>query len=339
MRSFLKNLIFLFVLTAVYSVSASSFDEISKSFIVFQASSGKTYLAAAVKMNGKPYVLTSQSLFFNPIPKFRLKSFSGKNIKYSTCEAAGEGDFLRIKLEEGSPVTALPLAANAGGNKEVYSMQPDTGIVHAAKAGGGNLARNGFPCVAGAPVINDKGQFVGVASRTDDGLGKRIVMKFAAIKKGEKWLSVKTGVIAKQAYSLEKMRNFTKALGDTRDNNGKNEFIEINENTHSKLMGWAKEQNKQAFDSLLAKKNTGKKAKSSNAMREHQARCFHYASIKRLAAFYNSNAQMAKKGRWSSRYLKGKAKALFNENNSSAKELKGAMKSLVEMYPSIKAKL
>lgn len=337
LKSALKSLWINLFLFAVIPLSAATFDELVKNFVVLQASNGKQYLTAAVQLDGGTYVVTSQSLFFNPIPKFRLKSFSGKNLKYSGMEVSKLGDVTRIKLEDSKDVTGFPYAAKASGGKKVYCMNPETGIVKAANAGGGNLNNNKFKCIAGAPVLDSKGQFVGVVSRTDDGFGKNIEMKVFPLQQEEKWQDIKTISLAKQVYAITQLREFTKALDFTRDKNKRKGFMVIDTDTHPKLMGWTKEQNQKAFDNITAKK-LGKKAQG-NALREHASRCFHYASIKRLCAFYSSNAQQAKKGRWCSAYLKNQAKKVYDINASSSRALKNTMKSMMEMYPSIKAKL
>ena len=314
----------------------SSFEDASKGFVIIESSTGGKYLAVAVKMTDGEYIITSQSVFLYGIPKFRLKTFTGKSLKQTGFEVDRKSDMVRIKYEKSPDITPLEPAPNASGKKDVFSMDSATGIVYMSNARGGNLVNKGFNCSAGAPVINQNSQFVGVASRTDDGFGRRIEMKVAPISETPKWSSIKPFSFTKQVYSLHKLIEFTKALNYTRDHCGKKRLIEINEKTHPKLMGWAKNQNQQAWNIMLSRKT---KASLGKAMREHQARCFHYSSLKRLSAYYSSNAQLAKKGRWRSLYLKGRAKSIYENNNASAKELKASMKSMVSIHPSIKAKM
>lgn len=336
--AFVKRCICLAVIISSFNtLSAASFDDLSKSFVVLSGG-GKQYLCVAVKMDDATYALTSQSLFMNPIPKFRLKAFSsGKSIKPTGFDISKLGDFARIKLGVAADSGLVPLEKGGGGGNKVYAMNPDTGIIFNSNAGGGNLSGKDFKCVAGAPVISKDGKFVGVASRTDDGFGKKNEEYKVATLADEKWQEEKPGLLAKQVYSISKWGNFTNALEKTRDNFSKNTLIEINENTHPKLIGWYKDQNKFSFARMLAKKIKGK-GSMGKAMREHEDRCFQYTNLKRLASFYSSNAQMAKKAKWKSTYLRNKGKKLYEENIAHYKDLRKRMKSMVDMYPSIKAK-
>ena len=335
-KSKIFNFIFYLVSLGAASAAAASFEEFSKGLVIIQSSSGKEYLAAAVKLDKGTYAVTSQSLFLNPVPKFRLKTFSGEALENSDFDIDPKDDLVRIKIEDSPDLQPLEPAYSDAGNKNVYSLDSDTGIVYQSGAGGGSLVKKDFSCSYGAPVINDKGQFVGVASRTDDGLGNKEEIKPVSLGKDIKWQAEKPFLLAKEVYSLQQLVEFTKALDFVRDNNGKNEFIPIDSNTHPKLLSWLKDQNVQAFNNSVAKKT--EKGSMGKAMREHQARCFQYSGMKRLVAFYSSNATMAKSGNWSSLYLKERAKSLYTENDKSADKMKAAMKSMVDKYPSVKAK-
>lgn len=319
----------------VFSAIGATFEDLSKSFVVLQSSKGDEYLCAAVKMNGATYVVTSQSLFLNPIPKFRLLAFNGKPINDTDFEIDKVGDFVRIKIADSPDVKSLEIAANQSGRITAYSMDPDSGIVFQSDAKG-NLVKKDFPAVCGSPIINDKGEFVGVSSRTDDGLGKKLEIKLAPLSKDVSWSPEKSFLFAKQVYLISELLEFTQALDKVNENNVKDQFIMIDSDTHPKLLSWLKDQNKKAFDALTSKK-TGK-GSMGKAMREHQARCFQYSGMKRLTAFYSSNATQAQKGKWSSVYIKERAKSLYNNNKASANKMKSSMKSMVEMYPSVKAK-
>lgn len=332
-KSKILNLIFCLV---AISAAAETFEDFSKGLVIIQSSSGKEYLSAAVKMDKGTYAITSQSLFLNPLPKFRLKTFNGKALNNSDFEIDPKADLVRIKIEDSPDLQPLEAAYKDAGNKNVYSLDPDDGIVYMSAAGGGNLIKKDFSCSYGAPIINDKGQFVGVASRADDGLGKKEEIKLVPLGNDITWSAEKPFLFAKQVYSLQQLVEFTQALDYVRDNNGKNEFIDIDSNTHPKLISWLKDQNVQAFNAITSKKTD--KGSMGKAMREHQARCFLYSGMKRLVAFYSSNATMAKSGNWSSVYLKERAKSLYTENDKSADKMKAAMKSMVDQYPSVKAK-
>jgi len=311
-----------------------SFKDLAKSFIIMQTANEKQYLAVAVKMKDGIYAMTSQSAFMDNIPKFRLKTFSGKTLKYKIFEVSTVGDFIRIKLQENAPITPLKIAANAKGKKKVYSIKPDTGIIYSANAGSGNLLTKNFHCFPGAPVINEKGLLVGVASRTDNGLSNKIVIRTAIMKK-EKWKEVNARAFAQQVYSLTKLRTLTKSLDALKRINRRNGFLTITPTTHQKLIFLQKDQNQHLFDTRLSKPSGGSMGR---AVRQHNARCFHFSSIKKLASFYSSNARTAQKTKWQSTYLKNMGKQLYTKNITVTKQIKKQMTGLVQRYPSIKAK-
>lgn len=280
---------------------------------------------AAVKMQDGVYAVSSQSLFFNPIPRFRLKSFSGKTLKYSKIEASRLGDLIRIKIDDGQGISGLEFG-NSKGGKKVYSMNPETGIVMKGDAGK-SLNTDKFNCVAGAPIIDDKGQFVGVASRTDNGFSKGVQMKLFPLSKEEKWQEIKDITLSRQVYTITMLRQFTKDLDNTRKGS-RGKFAFVDEDTPSKLIPLYKEKNELAFECATT---TGKKKPDMGS--------FNFTVTRRLAAYYASNAQQAKKIRWVSAYLRNHAKKLYEVNNSSANKLEGEIKKMNKRNPSIKFKL
>ena len=333
-----KSMMMSCLLLALPAVSAmaASFEDLSKAFIVLESSSGKKYLCAAVKIDGASYVVTSQSLFLNPVPRFRLRSFiTGKFLKQTGFEVGKQEDLVRIPFEGSSGVVPLEFSGNAGSGGSVYSMNPKTGIVYYCNAGGGNLNNKNFTCAAGAPVINNKGEFVGVSSRTDNGLGKNITIGVAPCVKDEEWQGLKPGLFSKQVYSLNKLWVFTKALSFIKGKNVLNRYIEIDSDTHLKLLSWLQDQNKKSKENKLSR---SKNFRMGSGVQEHKDLGLYYTNLIRLTAFFNSNSILAKKTKWNSSYLKENARNVFDVNRQSARKCKDEMKALVKLHPSLKAK-
>lgn len=314
--------------------SYAPFDKVSNSFVIMEAKNGKKYLAAAVKIGEDGYVVTSQSIYMEGVTKFNLNTFHGKNLNQIDFEVNAEEDLVRIKLEKSPDITLLPLAKNTSENKTAYKIDPYDGIIYQETADNNNLLNKNFKCTTGSPIINSKGEFVGVASRTDDEFGA-MELKTASFKLGSKWISLKPLSFAKDVNLLQDIRDFTKAMDKTKTNHGQDQFIEINTMTHRKLMFWIQEQNLQAM-AIKFVKNDDSMAK---AIREHRSRCFYYSSLKRLSFFYASNAQRATKTEWTSNYLKQQAEFLAKKNNETTEQIKNEMKSIVEAHPATKTRL
>lgn len=330
----IKN-IFLLTLCFCSIVSfAGTFEDASKSLVIIEASNEKLYLAAAVQFDDGAYVVTSQSLFLDPIPKFSMKSFKDTKLKQIGFEFDPKSDLVRIKIEASPDISPLEIAPAQSGRKNVFSIDQDE-IVYMANATGDELGGRNFEVAAGNPIINHNNQFVGVASRTDDGFGKYKTYKIVPLLKDIKWGKALPFNFSKQVLSLDEMIVFHKAIDFLRDHNTQNTFISIDTNSHPKLMSWIKDQNDQAFKTLLSREST---SSMGVAVREHNYRCFYYTSLKRLTSFYVSNAQMAKKTRWKSLYLKNRSKIIHEKSLANANALKAEMQSIVEAHPSTKVK-
>ncbi|MBN1864451.1 MAG: hypothetical protein JW808_06085 [Victivallales bacterium] len=312
-------------------LGAVTFDDLSRDFIVLESLEGRGYLCARVRMAGGFFAVTSQSLFFDPVPVFRLKSFnSGEVLGQGSFEISLHGDFVRIKLEGNQSGTGMELGSEA---ETVYSMIGREGIVYKSEVTEGNLYSDSFRCTSGSPVVDIDGRFVGVASRTDDGMGE-IKLKAVVLEDDVEWLKAAPQSFTKQVYSLHESRVFYQALNHVYKRSGVNKFIEINTDSHRQLIPWLKEQNEQAFINLLAKPLT-----REPAVRDHTARCLHYMNLRRIANFFSSNAISARSGRWPSEYLRENAGKVFDLHDSGARRVQAELKRLIEKHPSIKEKL
>ncbi len=317
----------LMLTVSLTSLSAAPFAEVSRNFAVLESREGGEYLCAIVNMDGGVFAVASQSLFFDPVPVFRLKAFNtGEVLRQASFEFALQGDFVRVKLDESQVDAGMGLGENP---QMVYSITENDGIVYRSEAKGGNLYKDSFRCAPGSPVLDSDGRFVGVASRTDDGIGE-IELAAAVLGSDVKWQAASPQSFAKQAFLLRELRDLYKALSHAHRHSGINRFIEIDANSHRQLLPWLKDQNVKALANSLAKPTR------EDAMREHRARCLHYTNLRRLAVFFSSSAISVRQGRWPSEYLKENAQKVFDLHDKATQKIQAELKVMLERHPSVK---
>lgn len=350
------------------------FAELSKSLVIFKDSQGRHALGAAVKIGEEGFIVTSQSLFMGNLKSFSLQTFSGKKLKRTGFGINRENDFIRIKVEEEPELIYLsaklvnppPKKTDNKSKKKkskkkskkssvvsrFYTIGLYDGMIYQRKPDKGTLNSKGSGVPLGAPMFNSKKQFIGIASKKDDGFSGA-AYKVVSIKADSNWSESQSGLFIKQVRLLQELRDFTKALHYTKDNFRRDGFMDIDTTTHRKLMIWITDQNKQAMAMKLvrigkrierekAKKNGQDPPKNktmADAMRQHKSRCIYYSHLKRLRGFHDSNVQRAKKTKWQSLYLKSQAEVLAKINQTSSDSIEDEMKQLVADHPATKTRL
>lgn len=307
-------------------------NDVSKGLVILETRNGKSYLAATVKIKQDVFVVTSQSLFLERIKDFKLKTFSGEILKPTDCEINKEIDLLRFKIEKSQGLKPLELTGDPSESKIAFHINPYNAIVYPIFADP-NCFIKGI-CTSGSPVINSRGDMVGVASRVETNFSEN-QFSIAMYNTAGKWESVDLDSFSPQVFLLQAFKDFYQALESTRQQYGKNQFIEINTGTHRKLNSLFTDINNKAMEVKFTRNNSS----MARAVKEHENRCFYYTSLKRLSFFYFSNARQCLKVEWPSAYLKQQAEFLAKQNQATEEALKQQMKKMVKEHPATKHKL
>lgn len=332
----LKNLnlkiiiaIYLTIFHCINILHSATFEELSKSFVILNSSTGEEYLCAVIKANNELYAISSQSIFFNKISKIKLRAFSsGKVLKYQAFQISKNDDLVRFKLKPTKSIIPLPIAEQES-NGEIYSMNPLSGIIFKYKLKGTRINIQNSPITSGSPIINTNGEFLGVVSRLDTGMNKKSY-NLCSYKKKNSWSKKKPFSFSKLVYSLTQYKEDLNLLNYLNKNNRPNSFVEFKPQNKTKFKSWLDMQNEQF---MIRSFN-----RASSAQQRHKDQCIFYAQIKRLASYYNTITYSLKHGKWSSTYLKNQAVSLYSISNNNKTKLNTTLKEMVKQYPALKPK-
>lgn len=308
---------------------SATFEEISKSFAILSSSTGEVYLCAVIKSNNELYAISSQSIFLNKISNIKLKSFtSGNVLKYKDFQISKSGDCVRFKLEPTKNVIPLPLAKKES-NRELYSINPLSGIILKHKLTGAHIKIKNSPITAGSPIITQNGEFIGVVSRMNTGIDKESYTVCNYNSK-TKWSTKKPFTFSKLIYSLTQYKDDLHLINYLNANKKHNGFVEFKHQNKSKFKSWINMQNEQF---MIRSMNP-----ASSAQQRHKDKCIFYAQIKRLASYYNAINYALKHKNWSSTYLKKQAAEFYTISNNAKIKLNTTLKDMVKKSPALKAK-
>ena len=320
---------YLTIFHCINILHSATFEELSKSFVTLNSSTGEEYLCAVIKANNELYAISSQSIFLNKISKIKLRIFtSGKVLKYQAFQVSKNDDLVRFKLKPTKNIIPLPIAEEKS-NGEIYSMNPLSGIILKHKFTGDQIKIKNSPITSGSPIINNNGEFLGVVSRIDQGLNK-INYSLCNYKKKNSWSNKKPFSFSKLVYSLTQFKEELNIINYFNNNNKQNGFIELKSKNKSKFKSWINMQNEQF---LMRSINN-----ASSAQQRHKDQCIFYAQIKRLATYYNTLAYTLKHEKWPSKYLKNQAVEFYSLSNNSKIKLNTTLKDMVKEYPALKPK-